>query len=117
MQFFEIPKERRDAYQRIKYELTNAPVLILPDFELPFKLYIDAAFSKGLGAALHQRQIVDGEPREGVIRYISRQLKDSEAKYGATQTECLCLVWALEKLNYYLEGAVFEVFTEHKDYK
>ncbi|MBW0532270.1 hypothetical protein O181_071985 [Austropuccinia psidii MF-1] len=34
----EITKERRDAYERIKNELTNAPVLILPDFELPFKL-------------------------------------------------------------------------------
>ncbi|MBW0533446.1 hypothetical protein O181_073161 [Austropuccinia psidii MF-1] len=74
-----------------------APVLIFPDFELPFKLFIDAAFSQGLGAALHQRQIVDGEPRDGVICYMSRQLKDSEARYGATQTECLCLVWDLEK--------------------
>ncbi|MBW0466352.1 hypothetical protein O181_006067 [Austropuccinia psidii MF-1] len=107
---FEITKERRDAYERIKYELKNAPVLILPDFELPFKLYIDAACSQGLGAALHQRQIVNGESREGLICYISRQLKDSEARYGATQTECLCLVWALEKLHYYLEGAVFEVY-------
>ncbi|MBW0575348.1 hypothetical protein O181_115063 [Austropuccinia psidii MF-1] len=43
--------------------------------------------------------------------YISRQMKDSEARYGATQTECLCLVWALEKPHYYLEGAVFEVYT------
>ncbi|MBW0482910.1 hypothetical protein O181_022625 [Austropuccinia psidii MF-1] len=70
-----ISKERRDAYERIKYEFKNAPVLILPDFELQFKLYIDAACSQGLGAALHQRQIVDGEPREGVMCYISRQLK------------------------------------------
>ncbi|MBW0462964.1 hypothetical protein O181_002679 [Austropuccinia psidii MF-1] len=73
---FEITKERRDAYERIKYELTNAPVLIFPEFELPFKLYIDAACSQGLGAALHQRQIVDGDPREGVICHISSQLKD-----------------------------------------
>ncbi|MBW0539128.1 hypothetical protein O181_078843 [Austropuccinia psidii MF-1] len=109
---FEITKERRDAYDRIKHELTNAPVLILPDFELTFKLYIDAACIQGLGAALHQRQLVDGEPREGVICYISRQLKDSEDRYGGTQTECLCLVWALEKLHYYLEGAVFEVYTD-----
>ncbi|MBW0541750.1 hypothetical protein O181_081465 [Austropuccinia psidii MF-1] len=109
---FEITKERRDAYERIKYELTNAPVLFLPDFELTFKLYIDAAFSQGLGAALHQRQIVDGEPREGVTCYIARQLNDSEARYEATQTECLCLVWALEKLHYYLGGAVFEVYTD-----
>ncbi|MBW0535000.1 hypothetical protein O181_074715 [Austropuccinia psidii MF-1] len=58
------------------------------------------------------RQIVDGESREGVISYISRKLKDSEAIYRASQTECLRLVWALEKLNYYLEGAVFEVYTD-----
>ncbi|MBW0584649.1 hypothetical protein O181_124364 [Austropuccinia psidii MF-1] len=105
-------KERRDAYERIKSEITNAPGLILPDFELILNLYIDAACSQGLGAALHQRQIVDGEPREGVLCYISRQLKDSEARYGATQTECIFLLWALEKLHYYLEGSVFEVYTD-----
>ncbi|MBW0544334.1 hypothetical protein O181_084049 [Austropuccinia psidii MF-1] len=71
-----------------------------------------AACNKGLGEALQQRKIVDGEPREGVILYISRQLKDSEARYGDTQIECLCLVRALEKLHYYLEGAVFEVYTD-----
>ncbi|MBW0496142.1 hypothetical protein O181_035857 [Austropuccinia psidii MF-1] len=114
---FEITKERRDAYERIKHELTNAPVLILPDFELPFKLCIDAASSQGLGAALHQRQIVDEEPREGVICYIYRKLKDSEARYGATQIEFLYLVWALEKLHYHLEGAVFEVYTDCKALK
>ncbi|MBW0547178.1 hypothetical protein O181_086893 [Austropuccinia psidii MF-1] len=108
---FEITKERRDAYERIKCELTNAPVIILPNLSLPFSLYINETCSQGLGEALHQRQIVDGEPREEVICYVSRQLKDSEARYGATQTEGLCQVWALEKLHYYLEGAVFEVYT------
>ncbi|MBW0465350.1 hypothetical protein O181_005065 [Austropuccinia psidii MF-1] len=29
---FEITKERRDAYERIKHELTNAPVIIITDF-------------------------------------------------------------------------------------
>ncbi|MBW0505391.1 hypothetical protein O181_045106 [Austropuccinia psidii MF-1] len=109
---FEITKERRDAYKRIKHELTHAPVLILPDFELPFKLYIDSACIQGLGAALHQRHILDGEPREGLICYIYMQLKCSEARYGATQTKCLCLVWALEKFHYYLEGAVFEFYID-----
>ncbi|MBW0483288.1 hypothetical protein O181_023003 [Austropuccinia psidii MF-1] len=104
-------KERKDSYERIKHEPTNAPVLTLPDFELPFKLYIDPACSQGLVEALHQRQILDGEPSKGLICYISRKLRDSEARYGTTQSECLCLVWALEKLHYYLEGTVFEVYT------
>ncbi|MBW0491028.1 hypothetical protein O181_030743 [Austropuccinia psidii MF-1] len=106
---FEITKERRDLYESVEHELTNTPVLILPDFELPFRLYIGAACSQGLGGALNQRQIVNGEPREGVICYISRKLKDSEARYGATQPQCLFLVLALGKLHYHWEGAVFEV--------
>ncbi|MBW0475755.1 hypothetical protein O181_015470 [Austropuccinia psidii MF-1] len=73
---------------------------------------LNAECSQGLGEALHQKQIVDGEPREGLICYIFRKLKDSEARYGATQTECLFLVWALEKLHYYFEGAVFEVYID-----
>ncbi|MBW0479480.1 hypothetical protein O181_019195 [Austropuccinia psidii MF-1] len=109
---FEITKERRSAYERIKHEPTNEPVLILTEFELPFKLYMDEACRQGLGEGLNQIQIVNGEPREGVICYISRKLKDSEARYGAIQTECLCLVCALEKIHYYLEGAVFEVYTD-----
>ncbi|MBW0543374.1 hypothetical protein O181_083089 [Austropuccinia psidii MF-1] len=109
--------ERSDEYEKIKHELTNEPVLILPDFELPLKLYINAACRQGLGAALHQRQIVDGEPREGVIWYIYRQLKDSEARYGATHTEYLFLDWDLEKIHYYLEGAVFEVYKDCKSLK
>ncbi|MBW0483410.1 hypothetical protein O181_023125 [Austropuccinia psidii MF-1] len=46
-----------------------------------------------------------------------RQLKDSEARGGATQTKCLCLFCALEKLHYYLEGAVFEVYTDCTAFK
>ncbi|MBW0514484.1 hypothetical protein O181_054199 [Austropuccinia psidii MF-1] len=110
--FFDITQERRDAYERIKNYLINAPVLILSEFKLPFKLYIDAACSQGLGAAFQKKQIVDGEPREGEICYISRQLKDSKARYGATQTQFLCLVWDLETLHYYLEGEVFQVYTD-----
>ncbi|MBW0521580.1 hypothetical protein O181_061295 [Austropuccinia psidii MF-1] len=109
---FEITKERRDSYERIKHELTNATVLILPEFELPFKLYIDSACSQSLGEALHQGQILDGEPREGVICYISKKLKDAETRYGETHTEFICLVWALAKLHYHFEGEVFEVCTD-----
>ncbi|MBW0505853.1 hypothetical protein O181_045568 [Austropuccinia psidii MF-1] len=89
----------------------------LEDYVQYIDRVLNSACSHGLGVALHQRQTVAGEPREGVICYISRKLKDSEARYGATQTECLCLVWTLEKLHYYLEGAVFEFYTDCKSLK
>ncbi|MBW0560037.1 hypothetical protein O181_099752 [Austropuccinia psidii MF-1] len=81
------------------------------DWKLPFKMYIYAC-GAGLGAALHQVQIVNDKPYEGPICFISRQIKPTEARYGASQMECLCLVWALEKLHYYLDGSVFEVITD-----
>ncbi|MBW0463224.1 hypothetical protein O181_002939 [Austropuccinia psidii MF-1] len=83
----------------------------MPDFKLPFKLYSDAA-GDGLGAALHQFQIINDKPVEEPISFISRQIKSTEARYGASQMECLCLFWALEKFNYFLEGCFFEVMTD-----
>ncbi|MBW0561304.1 hypothetical protein O181_101019, partial [Austropuccinia psidii MF-1] len=91
--------------------LTTAPLLLMPYFKLPLKLYIDASVD-GLGAALHQVQIMCDKPVGGPICFISRQMKRTEAIYGASHTECFCLVRALEKLNYLLEGCFFEVITD-----
>jgi hypothetical protein len=50
---------------------------------------------------------------EGPICFILRQLKESKKNYGASQLEYLCLVWALEKIYYYLDGCAFhEVITD-----
>ncbi|MBW0505910.1 hypothetical protein O181_045625 [Austropuccinia psidii MF-1] len=108
---YEMMEERVKAYEELKNSLTNAPFLLIPDRKLPFKLYIDAC-GEGLGAALHQTQIINDKPVEGPICFISRQIKPTEARYGASQMECLCLVWALEKLHYYLDGTVFDLIPD-----
>ncbi|MBW0538373.1 hypothetical protein O181_078088 [Austropuccinia psidii MF-1] len=83
----------------------------MSDWNIPSKLYIDAC-RDGLGEALHQVQIIDYKPTEGPVCYISRQIKPTKARYGASQMVCLCLVWALEKLHHYLDGSVFELITD-----
>ncbi|MBW0536549.1 hypothetical protein O181_076264 [Austropuccinia psidii MF-1] len=83
----------------------------MKDWKLPFKLYIDAC-GEGLGAALHQTQIINYKPVEGPICFISRQIKTTEARHGESQIECPCLVWALERLYYYLDGTVFYLVTD-----
>ncbi|MBW0541472.1 hypothetical protein O181_081187 [Austropuccinia psidii MF-1] len=84
-------QERIEAYEKIRKALTEAPLLFMPDWNIPFKLYIDAC-GDGLGAALHQVQIIDDKPTEGPVFYISRQIKPTEARYGASHMECLFLV-------------------------
>ncbi|MBW0552806.1 hypothetical protein O181_092521 [Austropuccinia psidii MF-1] len=102
--------DRVKAFESLRQALTPAPLLLMPEFELPFTLYIDAS-GDGLGAAIHQFQIINDKPVEGPICFISRKIKPTEARYGASQMECLCFVWAFKKLNYLLEGCVFEVIT------
>ncbi|MBW0587948.1 hypothetical protein O181_127663 [Austropuccinia psidii MF-1] len=68
---FEMTQERIEAYEKIKKSLTEAPFLLIPDWNVPFKFYIYAC-GDGLGASLHQVQIIDDKPTEGPVCYISR---------------------------------------------
>ncbi|MBW0476840.1 hypothetical protein O181_016555 [Austropuccinia psidii MF-1] len=94
--------DRVKAFEYSRQALTTAPLLLMPDFKLPFKIYIDSS-EDGIGTSLYKVQIINDEPVEGPIFFISRQIKPTEARYGESQMECLCLIWALEKLNYFLE--------------
>ncbi|MBW0563585.1 hypothetical protein O181_103300 [Austropuccinia psidii MF-1] len=76
------------ACESLRQALTTAPILLIPDFKLPFKLYIDAS-GDGIGDALHQFQIINDQPVEGPLCFISRQIKTTEARYGASQMEFL----------------------------
>ena len=85
---FEMTDARITAWNRLKEKLTTAPILGLPDWNLPFLLYVDASFD-GLGAALHQVQYLNNAPKEMATCFISRTLRNGELRYGATQLECL----------------------------
>ncbi|MBW0550787.1 hypothetical protein O181_090502 [Austropuccinia psidii MF-1] len=67
---FEITVDRVKA-------LNTAPLLLMPDFKLPFKLYIDVS-GEGLGSALHQVQSLNDKPVKGP--YVSYQGKSNQLK-------------------------------------
>lgn len=97
-----------DAVSKLKDALCQAIVLYMPDFERPFVVYTDAS-DVGLAAALYQ---ADDKGIEQPIVFISRKLKDTETRYGASNLECLAVVWMLDKLHFYLDGAQFTVVTD-----
>ncbi|MBW0534541.1 hypothetical protein O181_074256 [Austropuccinia psidii MF-1] len=66
---FEMTQERIKAYEKIRKALTEAPLLLMPDWNIPFKLYIDAC-GDGLGEALNKVQIIADKPTEGPVCYI-----------------------------------------------
>lgn len=102
---------RQIAFQEVKEKLTSAPVLPLPDYTEELLVYTEASFV-GLSAASHQIQDIDGTLQEVAICFISRTSRGAGMRYAATQLECLEVVWALEKLQYDLDGSPFELITE-----
>ncbi|MBW0516980.1 hypothetical protein O181_056695 [Austropuccinia psidii MF-1] len=63
---FEMTQKRIKLYEKIRQALTEAPLLLMPEWNIPFKLYIDAC-GYGLGASLHKVQIIDDKPTEGPV--------------------------------------------------
>ncbi|MBW0470257.1 hypothetical protein O181_009972 [Austropuccinia psidii MF-1] len=108
---FEMTPERTKAYEKIMKALTEAHLILIPDWNIPFKKYIDAC-GDSFGAALHQVQIIDDKYTEGPTYYISREIKPPEARYGASQVDCLCLVQELDKFHNYLGGSGFDMIAD-----
>ncbi|MBW0549693.1 hypothetical protein O181_089408 [Austropuccinia psidii MF-1] len=63
---YEVTEERVNEYEELENSFTNAPFLLMPNWKLHFKLCIYAC-GEGLGAALHQTQIINKKPVEGPI--------------------------------------------------
>ncbi|CAN6562571.1 unnamed protein product [Malus baccata var. baccata] len=97
-----------DAFNTLKQELTSAPIIMAPDWSLPFELMCDAS-DYAIGAVLGQR--VNKLPH--VIYYASRTLNDAQLNYSTTEKELLAIVFAFEKFRSYLVGSQVIVFSDH----
>ncbi|CAN6542407.1 unnamed protein product [Malus baccata var. baccata] len=105
---FEFTKECTASFNQLKELLTTAPIIVPPDWSLPFELMCDAS-DYAVGAVLGQRK--DKKPH--VIYYASRTLNDAQLNYSTTEKELLAVVFALDKFRSYLIGTKVIVFTDH----
>ncbi|GJV04615.1 putative reverse transcriptase domain-containing protein [Tanacetum coccineum] len=87
--------EQEEAFQTLKNNLCDAPILTLPDGVEDFMVYCDAS-NQGLGCVLMQR----GK----VIAYASTQLKTHEKNYTIHDLELGAVVFALKTWRHYLYG-------------
>ncbi|GJV71212.1 putative reverse transcriptase domain-containing protein [Tanacetum coccineum] len=97
--------EAEEAFQTLKDNLCNAPILSLPDGVEDFVVYYDAS-NQGLGCVLMQR----GK----VIAYASQQLKIHKKNYTTHDLELGAVVFALKTWRHYLYGMKSVIYTDHK---
>nr|GEZ41839.1 reverse transcriptase domain-containing protein [Tanacetum cinerariifolium] len=96
------------AFQTLKTKLTEAPILIAPNWDLSFELMCDAS-DFAIGAVLGQRHEKHFRP----IHYASKTLTDAESNYTTTEKEMLAVVYAFEKFRSYLIMNKCIVHTDH----
>ena len=90
--------------------MTAVPLLVYPDSNKPYVLYIDAS-DTCIGACLTQ----DGD--EKPIYYLSHKLSKSQCKWSVVEKEAFAIHFALKKLDYYLHNAQFIIRTDYKPLK
>nr|GEY83488.1 hypothetical protein [Tanacetum cinerariifolium] len=109
---FIFSKECVEAFQTLKRKLTKAPILIAPDWDMPFELMCDAS-DFGIGAVLGQRQDKHFRP----VHYASKTMTKAESNYTTTKKEMLAVVYAFEKFWSYLIMNKSIVYTDHSALK
>jgi len=97
-----------ESFQELKWRLISAPILVIPDVGKPFEVFCDASHL-GLGYVLMQER--------KAVAYASRQLKVHERNYPTHDLELAAIVFTLKIWRYYLYGAQFRVFNDHKSLK
>nr|GEZ96491.1 hypothetical protein [Tanacetum cinerariifolium] len=84
---FIFSQECVEAFQTLKRKLIEAPILIAPDWNMPFELMCDAS-DFAIGAVLGQRQDRHFRP----IHYVSKTMIEAESNYSITEKEMLAVV-------------------------
>ncbi|GJZ26983.1 reverse transcriptase domain-containing protein [Tanacetum coccineum] len=83
---FFFSKECIESFNTLKRKLIEAPILIAPDWDLPFELMYDAS-DFAIGAVLGQRKNKHFQP----IHYASKTMTEAQAHYTTTEKELLAV--------------------------
>nr|GFD30953.1 reverse transcriptase domain-containing protein [Tanacetum cinerariifolium] len=105
---FFFSKECVEAFQTLKRKLTKAPILIAPDWDMPFELMCDGR-DFAIGVVLRKRQEKNFRP----IHYASKTMTEAETNYTTKEKEMLAVVYAFKKFRSYLILNKSIVYTDH----
>lgn len=110
---FEWSEEAQKAFEFLKKQMCEAPVLHSPNFETEFCLHCDASHT-GVGGVLVQ---LNTEGDEVPIAFMSRKLNQCQRNYSVTEKECLAAILILKKFRAYVEWQKFTIVTDRASLK
>ncbi|GJR78091.1 hypothetical protein Tco_0148876, partial [Tanacetum coccineum] len=96
------------AFNLLKEKLVNAPIMVAPDWNLPFELMCDAS-DYAVGVVLGQRREKKFQP----IYYVSKTLNEAQQNYTTTEKVLLAIIFSFDKYRSYLVLSKTIMFTDH----
>ena len=97
------------SFSELKNSLYKMSVLNVPSQDDSFVLCVDASVL-GIAGVL----CVLRNEEEVPVGFYSRQTKNAERFYSATELEALALLCTIEHFSHYLFGKHFVIYTDHK---
>jgi hypothetical protein len=92
--------EQQRAFEEIKEYLSKPPVLVPPQQDKPFYVYLSVGDTSIASVVI---QVHDGKER--VVFYLSGRMLDAETRYPDIEKLCLCLFFSCTKLRHILLSA------------
>lgn len=108
-----------NAFSFLKDSLSLIATLAYPDNQKTYFLYVDAS-KNSIGGCLTQPDDTLDPPEnpyfknEKPIYFLSHRLTKTQQRWSTIERECYAIVFSLDKLRYYINGAKVIVRTDHK---
>jgi hypothetical protein len=112
---FNWTEHQEEAFLQLKNIITSSPVLLLPDYDKPFRLTTDAS-DFAMGAVLEQE---DSIGRTHPVAFWSKTMQPAERNYEIHDKELMAIVKSLEHFRHYLQGNKYttQIFSDHANLK
>ena len=101
------------AFITLKEKLSTTPVLVPPNWNLPFHVYADAS-NIALGCVFSQK---DTKNLDHPIYFTNRQLIAAKKNYTTIEKEALAMIFAVQKFIHYLLEYPFVFYMDHDAFK
>ena len=106
--------ERIHTFELIRRAITQAPLLLFPDFNKTFYLATDAS-CVGVGGVLYQPTETDHEDitNKNIVAICSKKLNPTQQRYSTYKKELFAVVYCLRQFHAYIWGHKLVIITDH----
>jgi RNase H-like domain found in reverse transcriptase len=110
---FEWTTDCQKAFDTMKKQFTEEPVLLMPDQSKLFQIKSDA--SKVATSAVLTQLDLNGDRHP--VTFLSKTFSETKKKYEIYDWELLGIIWALKKWRHYIQGSGHTtiVYSDHKN--